>query len=178
MSALSNEKKESIWSKPLTGFMVALIIYFIVSISAFIILTHLFFNVPGNLSRWLAFGTIVQAVVAAAAIVGVSVSVLIVAKSADQLAREQRDIAELHMNQTQRLADLEAIYKVEADARDIFDKGIAIRQIIGIFGATYDAMYEHDGRTCEESNIKFADLQDKLFGNIHSLVLRRFMWVA
>ncbi|MGC8604949.1 MAG: hypothetical protein ACP5VS_14870 [Desulfomonilaceae bacterium] len=75
-------------------FIVFSVGFLAVSIIGLFVAKLFLYGVPGDLSRWLTFATLIQATVASSAIFGVSIAILIYAKKADETLDRQTDAHE------------------------------------------------------------------------------------
>lgn len=142
-------------------FILAFIAYIIISIISLYLAKSYFVGISGDLARWLTFATIVQAVVASAAIVGVSVVVLVYSGKAEKIFSEQTQ-------QHRRSADVAESDKVEKDIHQIFDHGIRISTTLVKIFSLHDSLI-NERISHERAHRCFYDYQMSLMNGLYSL---------
>lgn len=96
-------------------FFFVLVLYIFFSISALFVSRWLISSTPGNLSRWLAYGTIVQAVVASAPIVAMTAILVIYTGRTEKIFKEQTKIFKEQTSEHERMANTGLASKIEGN---------------------------------------------------------------
>jgi hypothetical protein len=145
---------------PVSRFVAVLILYIFVSIVALLVFRWWVSSIPGDLSRWLAYGTILQAVIASAAIVALTAILVSYTGRAEEILRTQAVIQKDQTLAHQRIADTTLASKIEENIVTALnltsDLRSAVNHILCIYiGEVFDGKtpinYEKVLSECAES---------------------------